>query len=183
MTKQEQDKRWAQLSKESKKYFIDQVADLQRLINAPSPSQAMRDEWRGLIQGYENVFGSHNLKPQMKVTYDTIISDLKEIGKHRVISANLVYTSRKQFEKVEAITKLLNVTSWLNGDWKPDFKIKDEFDNRKWFIYLDSDDNIDFCWDTDCLSRIVYFRTKELAEQAIQILGEETIRLALITDY
>lgn len=49
------------------------------------------------------------------------------------------------------------------------------FINRFDCIYIDR-------WATSN-RQIVYFRTYELAEQALKILGEETIRTALSTDY
>lgn len=173
MTTQEQDKIWNDLSEESK----DRVISLYN-----GDTSGVGSQFAERKKCYERIFGSHNLKSQMQVTYDTILSDLKEVGKYRVISANLVYTSRKQFEKVEAHIKLLNVAAWLNGDWKPDWS---DGEQDKYFIGIDNSDNkeliIKRCWFGQY--DMVYFRTEELAEQAIQILGKETIRLTLTTDY
>ena len=85
--------------------------------------------------------------------------------------------SVKQAKKLLAINKLLNVAKFLNGDWEPDWENLDE---EKWSIYLDHDDNTINVNSTNFTQhQMVYFRTRELAEQAIQILGEDTIRLAL----
>lgn len=88
--------------------------------------------------------------------------------------------SDKQLEKIVAIAKMMNVAKYLNGDWKPDW-IKS---SMNYFLYIDYDKNkidIDYnesyCWSN------VYFKTRVLAQQAIDILGEETIRLALSTDW
>lgn len=87
-------------------------------------------------------------------------------------------TSRKQAEKLLAINKLMNVAKYLNEDWQPDWNNI----GAKYCININNDKiEIDFV-STKCYGDI-YFRSKELAEQAIEILGEKTIRLALCTDY
>lgn len=83
--------------------------------------------------------------------------------------------SRKQVGKLIAFNKLINVAKYLNGDWTPNFS---DYTVSKFFIKLEEEN----------LAIIAYgvtnfgspcFRTRELAEQAIEILGEETVRLAL----
>lgn len=94
-------------------------------------------------------------------------------------------TSYKQTQKVIAINCLLNVAKYLNGDWKPDWN--DSMDT-KYYLSLDK-----WCETSkptimvhhallECGS-FVYFKTEELAQRAIDILGSDTIRLALSTDY
>lgn len=87
-------------------------------------------------------------------------------------------TSKKQAEKLLAINKLMNVAKYLNGDWQPDWNRPDE----KYFILSDNSVlTIQSVSSIQCLD--IYFKSEELAEQAIEILGEETIKLALCTDY
>ena len=90
-------------------------------------------------------------------------------------------TSRKQAEKLLAINKLMNVAKYLNEGWQPDWCNDEE---GKYYICID---NVSNDLDVDCAGfinwSIVYFKSEELAEQAIEILGEETIELALCTDY
>lgn len=89
--------------------------------------------------------------------------------------------SRKQLEKLLAINMLMNVAKYLNDGWQPDWNKEDE---GKYYIQIE---NISKNLGIDCTglfnSNIVYFKSEELAEQAIEILGEETIKLALCTDY
>lgn len=88
-------------------------------------------------------------------------------------------TSEKQAEKLLAINKLINVAKYLNGDWQPDWN--DEYE-EKWYIYVeDNQVNISYTSILQCID--VYFKSEELIRQAIEILGEETIRLALCTNY
>lgn len=87
-------------------------------------------------------------------------------------------TSEKQAQKLLAINKLLNTAKYLNGDWKP------EYGKQIW--YLSGDINGADVWQNPSLAyktELTYFKTRKLAEQAIEILGEETIKLALSTDW
>lgn len=91
-----------------------------------------------------------------------------------------VVSSDKQASKLISINKLLNVAKYLNGEWRPNWK---EADEKKYFIYICPRD----CYTsvksaTVHMSDIVYFKSEELARQAIEILGEETIKTALSTD-
>lgn len=89
-------------------------------------------------------------------------------------------TSEKQAEKLLAINKLMNVAKYLNGDWTPDWN---NCTQNKYYLYLSSSTTIYVSIVTSMNCNIVYFKTRELAEEAIKILGEETIKLALSTDY
>lgn len=92
-----------------------------------------------------------------------------------------VCTSKEQAKKLLAINQLMNVAKYLNDGWKPDWNNYEEkkytlcFDNSNPEIFIDVDYSI--------IRSIVYFKTGELAQKAIDILGEETIKLALSTDW
>lgn len=90
-------------------------------------------------------------------------------------------TSKKQAEKLLAINKLMNVAKYLNDGWQPDWNDKEE---GKHYISLEHVNN---SLSIDCTGLFqennIYFKSEELAQQAIEILGEETIKLALCTDY
>lgn len=146
MTKQEQDKRWAQLSEESKKYFINQVAEYQMLIKAPSTSLSKRDEWRGLIQGYENVFGAHNLKPKIR-TWEDVRESLHTMQKYgnsdNEESIEFYKEDKKLYDKLIAtykIAKLIELgyggmvteEEWQNSNEK--FIIKPYCQRGKFFL-------------------------------------------------
>lgn len=91
-----------------------------------------------------------------------------------------VASSDKQASKVIAINKLLNVAKYLNGEWKPNWKEN----SRKYYIKY-SDINNEFYVECSLSihSSVSYFKSEELARQAIEILGEETIKTALSTDW
>ena len=108
-----------------------------------------------------------------KVTYADIIKEL--------CSGNCYYinnnpTSWKQLQQLLALNKLMNVAKYLNGDLEPDFT-----DNKYKFY-------ISYCYDVKKLNvwfkqhtndGCVYFKSEELALQAIEILGKEEVKKAL----
>lgn len=89
-------------------------------------------------------------------------------------------TSKKQGEKLLAINKLMNVAKYLNGDWKPDW---DNTEELKHYIWVSSSKSLTIGWHKCNFNSVVYFKSETLAQQAIDILGEDTIRLALSTDW
>lgn len=184
MNTEQQDKLWNDLSEESKKR-----------INIEYKESMDGSELKRSIY---YLFGSHNLNPK-PLTYEDVARELffgrycyytEFEGTVRGTEADYKdyqsaghCTSPKQAIKLLMINKLLNVAKYLNGDWKPDWSYTEE----KWAIGIDPDNNrvkIVRVFGNDRFNRhLVYFRTEELAQQAIQILGEETIKLALSTDY
>lgn len=73
----------------------------------------------------------------------------------------------------------MNVAKYLNGDWRPNWDYKHE---NKYYIYID-DEQIKVNYDSVLQFGSIYFKSETFAQQAIEILGEETIKLALCTDY
>lgn len=84
--------------------------------------------------------------------------------------------SGKQLKRLLAINKLMNVAEYLNDGWKPNWKDS----TVKWYLLWQACDE-QLC--TIDLSHIQYpgpaFKTRDLALQAIEILGEEEVKLAL----
>lgn len=89
----------------------------------------------------------------------------------------LVSTSQQQLQQIRALNKLMNVAKYLNGDWEPQFLDRGQ---KKWCIYYNFED---FKWGvtnyTHYQHAAVYFKSEELALQAIEILGEEEVKKAL----
>ena len=88
-------------------------------------------------------------------------------------------TSEKQAQKLRAINQLMNVAKYLNESWKPNW---DNSEEDKYYIKITSNKILMGRANTMC-SEIVHFKSMKLAQQAIEILGEETIKLALSTDW
>lgn len=78
--------------------------------------------------------------------------------------------SGKQAEKILALNKLINVAKYLNRDWKPV--------EGGVILYIQEDViKMDYTYNVNYGTLL--FKDKETAVQAIEILGEETIKLAL----
>ena len=118
----------------------------------------------------ENVI---RFKPIKKtITYEDIVKKLYP-GKCYYINNNP--TSEKQLEQLLALNKLMNVAKYLNGDWKPDWN--DEYED-KFYIYYTLEKLL-ICSKQRANHGCVAFESKELALQAIEILGEEEVKKAL----
>lgn len=120
----------------------------------------------------ENVI---RFKPIKKtITYEDIVKKLYP-GKCYYINNN--QTSEKQICQLLYLNKLMNVAKYLNGDWEPQFLDRGQ---KKWCIYYNFED---FKWGvtnyTHYQHAAVYFKSEELALQAIEILGEEEVKKAL----
>ena len=133
-----------------------------------------------------------------KITYDNIVKDIRSnISSFIDVFGNVVYKdssispnisnsncnmkSNKSVEKVIAIIKLINVATYLNDGWKPDW---DNLNSYKYSIYITTTttNKVDILPFSHINISIIAFKTRKLAQQAIDILGEATIRMALETD-
>lgn len=86
-----------------------------------------------------------------------------------------------QVKRLMAFNKLQNIAKYLNDGWKPDFQDKC---SRKYHILFD------ICKGTFFSSYVtyfnegnIYFKTEELAEEAIRIMGEESLKDLFSTDW
>lgn len=90
-----------------------------------------------------------------------------------IISINNMFTT-----KLTAISKLMLVAKYLNDGWTPNFKDT----THKYSFYI-KDDEIQICSVFTCINSVIYFKSRDLANKAIKILGEETIKKALSNEY
>lgn len=129
-------------------------------------------------------------KVEEKLTYEKIADKLFQYGEHYYISGdgdimksyagwscpNTALT-KHQLKRLLALNKLMNVAYYLNDGWKPDWN---DCAQHKYFIYYNNKDKT-FTSDVNTYfnSGVVYFKSKEIAKQAIQILSEDIVKLAL----
>lgn len=86
-------------------------------------------------------------------------------------------TSEAQAKRLLAFNKLQNIAKYLNGGWKPNFK-----DNSKnWYIYKDILYGVTFNYTTN--QGTVYFKNEDLAEEAIQLMGKDSLNDLFSTDW
>lgn len=90
-------------------------------------------------------------------------------------------TSEKQLKKLLAINQLMNVVKYLNKNWQPNWNNYEE--SKYYFRWNPASNELQVGEASAVYSDIVYFKSEKLAQQAIDILGEETIKLVLCTDW
>ena len=79
-------------------------------------------------------------------------------------------TSREHINKWLSINDLLNIACFLNQNWQPDWKNKSE---RK-YTFSVNDENVS-TQQVEVPMSIVYFPSEDLAQQAIDIIGNEKL--------
>ncbi len=87
-------------------------------------------------------------------------------------------TSEAQVKRLAAFNKLLNIAKYLNGDWKPDF----DGDHENWNICKDGDTFSAMY--TRTLNRgSVYFKSEEATNEAIRLMGKDSLNDLFSTDW
>ncbi len=135
-----------------------------------------------------------NEKTQKKsITYDDI---LKELFLHKIaswIGRTKIYTetigvvnyndqnnctTEAQAKRLLAFNKLMNIAKYLNGDWMPDF----DGNNKNWFIRIENGKYVArfFKWFNN---GSVYFKSEEAANEAIRLMGENSLNDLFSTDW
>ena len=89
-------------------------------------------------------------------------------------------TSEAQAKRMTAFNKLQNIAKYLNGDWKPKFDGNTEL----WDINVayDSEEYIP-CSSVVYNNGMVYFKSEQLANEAIRLMGEESLKDLFSTDW
>ena len=87
-------------------------------------------------------------------------------------------TSVAQAKRMVAFNKLQNIAKYLNGDWKPDF----DGDHENWNINKDCDTFIAM-YTRNMNKGNVYFKSEEAANEAIRLMGEESLNNLFSTDW
>lgn len=127
------------------------------------------------------------------ITYDDICKDLfynkdayyldesNKISSWAMTSSNYNdfdnCTSIAQAKRMIAFNKLQNIAKYLNGDWKPNF----EDSSKNWYIFKDILYGVTFNHTTN--QGIVYFKNADLADEAIRLMGKESLNDLFSTDW
>lgn len=111
------------------------------------------------------------------VTITDIMDKFKEKCNYPI---KVLATSNTHMRKILAINSLILVAKYLNEGWVPNFNNSKE---PKYFMATTSGNIVYIEKVYDLNSSVVYFKTNELAIQAFDILGEETIKQALSHNY
>lgn len=126
------------------------------------------------------------------ITYDDILKELYfdktaywvnstyiSSAKARELSYNAINncTTHAQAKRMIAFNKLQNIAKYLNKGWKPNFKDH----SKNWYIYKDILCGVTFNYTTN--QGTVYFKDAYLAEEAIQLMGKDSLNDLFSTDW
>lgn len=111
-------------------------------------------------------------KPSWKLT-DTGVPIHATCTSSACIHHSTIGTSRQQLEQLLALNKLMNVAVYLNSNCNKIPELP-----GYWYIYADGKELRAGRWIVS-RSSLVAFKLEELAYQAIEILGEKEIKVAL----
>lgn len=85
-------------------------------------------------------------------------------------------TSEAQAKRIIAFNKLQNIAKYLNDGWKPNF----EDSSKNWYIFKDILYSVTFNYTSNQGS--VYFKNADLADEAIRLMGKESLDDLFSTD-
>lgn len=87
-------------------------------------------------------------------------------------------TSERQAKKLLAINQFINVQKYIEKDWQPNW----DGTHKNWHIF-DGQDKLEVGYSSVSIYSTIWFSSEANAHRAIKILGEDTIKLALSTDW
>lgn len=146
---------------------------------------------RQKIEGDENPTDAGEGKP---ITYDDILKELYLnktaywlCDKNNILEGkqnDLSYedsvncTTRAQVKRCAAFNKLQNIAKYLNKGWKPKFGC----DNENWAIVKDEEGLVPR-YNMRTNDGSVYFKNADLVNEAIRLMGEESLNDLFSTDW
>lgn len=87
-------------------------------------------------------------------------------------------TSEAQAKRLLAFNKLQNIAKYLNGDWRPNFC----YIEKKWAIVKEGESFIPK-YNQLTNDASVYFKSEQLTNEAIRLMGEESLNDLFSTDW
>ena len=146
---------------------------------------------RQKIEGDEKPTDAGEGKP---ITYDDICKELylnktaywacgekaiaQRIQRSREHKDSVNCTSEAQARRMSAFNKLQNIAKYLNKGWKPKFGCYEE----NWAIVKDEEGLVPR-YNTRTNDGSVYFKNKDLVNEAIRLMGEESLNDLFSTDW
>lgn len=87
-------------------------------------------------------------------------------------------TSEAQVKRLIAFNKLQNIAKYLNGGWKPNFRSTEE----KWAIVKD-EEGFSAQYNQRVNDASVYFKNEDLTNEAIRLMGEDSLNDLFSTEW
>ena len=128
---------------------------------------------RQKIEGDENPTDDKEGEP---ITYDDICKKL--FSDMIAYKKSVKCTTPAQGKRCDAFNKLQNIAKYLNKGWKPEFG----YDNENWAIVKDEEGLVPR-YNMRTNDGSVYFKNKELTNEAIRLMGEDSLNDLFSTDW
>lgn len=127
------------------------------------------------------------------ITYDDVLKELfldkiaSWVGISKIYTATVGRTnyndlnnctSYTQAKRLLAFNKLMNIVKYLNGEWMPNF----DGNNKNWFIHIENGKYV-ARFNKWFNNGSVYFKSEEVANRAILLMGENSLNDLFSTDW
>jgi hypothetical protein len=127
------------------------------------------------------------------ITYDDVLKELfldkiaSWVGISKIYTATVGEanyndinncTSYAQAKRLLAFNKLMNIAKYLNGEWMPNF----DGNNKNWFIRIENGKYV-ARFNKWFNNGSVYFKSEEAANEAIRLMGEDSLNNLFSTDW
>lgn len=144
------------------------------MVRKKTEHETAPDDKEGNPITYDDILKALFFKKKIYWAYkDGIDSDMASPSNYKDVDN---CTSEAQVKRLIAFNKLQNIAKYLNGGWKPNFKDH----SKNWYIYKDILCCVTFNYTTN--QGTVYFKNADLAEEAIQLMGEDSLNDLFSTD-
>lgn len=139
------------------------------------PTKENRDWTKYMLLRYEHVMDSLITK------FGKLFKGFDRDTIYTTAETKFTSAHENQVKKLIALQKLMNVQTYIENGWIPDWKNKDE--DKYSFYIKDGNGIVSVGIDNEYCSGNVYFSSEENARTAVDILGVDVIRQALSTDF
>lgn len=161
---------------ENLKFFFDEEGKLMVRKKHAQNDHPQNEETQEKPITYDDVLKELYLGKTAYWVYDKSIESGKQSSYNFEDAVNC--TSVAQAKRMVAFNKLQNIAKYLNGDWKPDF----DGNHENWSIGKEGDTFLAMY--TRYVNKAsVYFKSKDIALEAIRLMGEESLNDLFSTDW
>lgn len=160
---------------ENLKFFFDEEGKLM-VRKKQDDEPALNEETQEKPITYYDILRELYMGKTAYWIYDKCIESGKQSSYNFDDAVNC--TSVAQAKRMVAFNKLQNIAKYLNGDWKPNF----DGDHGNWNICKDGDTLL-ATYTRNVNKANVYFKSKDLALEAIRLMGEESLNDLFSTDW
>lgn len=160
---------------ENLKFFFDEEGKLM-VRKKQDDEPALNEETQEKPITYYDILRELYMGKTAYWIYDKCIESGKQSSYNFDDAVNC--TSVAQAKRMVAFNKLQNIAKYLNGDWKPNF----DGDHGNWNICKDGDTLL-ATYTRNVNKANVYFKSKDLAYEAIRLMGEDSLNDLFSTDW